>query len=153
MTYDFHSVCVSCRGIDCDLEHRCDECANIDDDAMTVYVRRRRLLLQKQHSKSKRKDPLLCASAVANPVIVNNPPSSVELPPVSLDPPSVLEDFQSTVDAKLAVLKNEMSEQFRSFFDEFNKQLEVKFSSINRSLSQVRSTSSSDTVEQVVFSS
>ena len=78
--------------------------------------------------KSKRKDPLLLASA---DWIVGNPPSSIELSPTSLDPPLVSEDFQNTVDAKLAVLKNEMADQFRSFFDEFNKQLEVKFSSVN----------------------
>ena len=46
LTFDFHSVCVSSRGMDCDFEHRCDKCANIDDDAMTVYVRHRRSLLQ-----------------------------------------------------------------------------------------------------------
>ena len=46
LTYDFHSICVSRRSMDCDFEHRCDECANTDDDAMTVYIRHRRSLLQ-----------------------------------------------------------------------------------------------------------
>ena len=100
LTYDFHSVCVSCRGIDCDFEHRCDECANIADDDMTVYVRHRRSLLSEQHSKSKQKDLLL--SAVDDPMIVGDPDSCVELPPVLLEPHSVPEDFQSTGDAKLS---------------------------------------------------
>ena len=58
LTYDFHSSCICCCGIDCDFDSRCEECANIDDDAMTVYIRHRRSLLSKQRSKSKRKDPL-----------------------------------------------------------------------------------------------
>ena len=41
---------------------------------------------------------------------------------------------------------------FHSFFDEFSKQLDVKFSSGNQSISQVRSISSHN-IEQVVFPS
>ena len=94
----------------------------------------------------------MSASVVDDLVIVSGPPSSVELTPVSLDPLSVSEDFHSTVDAKLAVLKSEMTDQFCSFFDEFHKQLDVKFSSINQFIRQVRLTSSSN-IEQVVFPS
>ena len=144
LTYDFHSICVNYHGIDCDFDHRCEECADIADDVMTDYV--------KQRYKSKSKDPLLSASSVDGLVIVSNPPSSVELLPGSLDPPSVSEDIQSKVNAKLSIVKNEMTNQFRSFFDELAR-VEVKFSSINQKLSQVISSSSHDVVEQNVFTS
>ena len=97
MTYAFHSSCVSCHSVDCDFENHCEECANIDDEALSVYVRHRRLLLSKQRSKSKRKDLLLSASAIDNPVIVSDPPSSVELPLVSLDLSSVADEIKGTV--------------------------------------------------------
>ena len=77
LTYDFYYICVVAVAMDCVFEHRCDKCANIDVDTMTVYVRDMRSLLQKQHSKSKRKDPLLSASVVDDSVIVADPPSSV----------------------------------------------------------------------------
>ena len=91
---DFHSICVNCQGIEWDFDHRCDECADVADDVMNNYVKHRRSLKPKHRYKSKRKDPLLSASAVDDPVIVSNPPSSVELLPVSLDPQSVLKDNQ-----------------------------------------------------------
>ena len=36
LTYDFHSTCISCRGIYSGFDNRCEECANVDNDAMTV---------------------------------------------------------------------------------------------------------------------
>ena len=86
LSYDFHSICVNCCSIDCDFDCRCDECADIADDVMTNYVKHRRSLTSKQRYKSKSKDPFLSASAVDDLVIVSDPPSSVELPSVSLDP-------------------------------------------------------------------
>ena len=133
LTYDFHFVCVNCRSVDCDFDFRYDECADIADDFMTNYVKHKRSLMSKQQSK----DPLLSASAVDDPVIVSVPPSSIDLPPVSLDPPLVSEDIESKVSAKFSIVKNEMTDHFRSFFDEFSKSLEVKFSSRNQKLSQV----------------
>ena len=59
LTYDFHSICVNCCGIDSDIDHRCDECADIADDIMTNYVKHKRSLKSKQRYKSKSKDPLL----------------------------------------------------------------------------------------------
>ena len=122
LTFDFHSSCISCHGIHCDFDNRCEECANIDDNTMTVYVRRRRSLLAKQRSKSKRKDPLLLAAAIDSPLIVGDSPSSVEVPPLSLNFPSVTDEIHSTVDAKFSVFKDEIQQHFRLFFVQFNEQ-------------------------------
>ena len=35
----FHSVCIDCRGIDCDIDTRCIECTDVNDTLMTVYVK------------------------------------------------------------------------------------------------------------------
>ena len=59
LTYDFHSVCVNCRSIDCDFDHRCDDCADTAGDIMTNYIKYRRSLKSKQWYKSKSEDPLL----------------------------------------------------------------------------------------------
>ena len=38
LKFDFYSVCYDHRGIDCDLEILCVECADISDVAMSDYV-------------------------------------------------------------------------------------------------------------------
>ena len=35
LQHDFHSVCIVCRGVDCDTDHRCPECNDISDLLMT----------------------------------------------------------------------------------------------------------------------
>ena len=37
ITYDFNSVCINCRGIDCDFDNRHGECTDIADDIMTTW--------------------------------------------------------------------------------------------------------------------
>ena len=37
ITRDFHSVCIECRGVNCDIDNRCIECTDVDDNAMTEY--------------------------------------------------------------------------------------------------------------------
>ena len=69
-------------------------CANIDDGALSAYVRHGRSLLSKQHSKNNRKDPLLSAAAIDDLVIVGDP-SSVVLPLVLLNLPSVAPEINS----------------------------------------------------------
>ena len=94
LTYDFHSVCVNCRSVECDYDNRCDECTDIADDVMTTYGKHCRSLKPKQRYKSKSKDPLLSASAINDPVIISNPPSSVDVLSVPVNVPSV-EDIDS----------------------------------------------------------
>ena len=54
---DKHSVCVSCRGVDCTFEKRCDECFSWDEEVKTKYVKHRKSLLSKSRSRSKDKRP------------------------------------------------------------------------------------------------
>ena len=49
--YDFHTVCVLCRGMVCDLTIRCIECLDIDDDKMSLYLSHKISLKKKLESK------------------------------------------------------------------------------------------------------
>ena len=47
LTYDKHTICVSCRDVVCSVEVRCNECREWSTDAMAEYVRHKRLLVSK----------------------------------------------------------------------------------------------------------
>ena len=89
LTKDFHFICVECRGIDCNLTDRCDECIDIDASVINNYLEHCKQLLAKQKYKCKCKDPLLSESVIDDQSIISDAPSSVDLPPVSLDVASV----------------------------------------------------------------
>ena len=36
LTSDFHSVCIVCRGVDCDIDRRCIECTDVNNNVMTM---------------------------------------------------------------------------------------------------------------------
>ena len=40
-TFDRHTICVSCRGSDCDIDHRCEECMEWLEDEVLLYVKHR----------------------------------------------------------------------------------------------------------------
>ena len=107
LTCDSQSICINCCGIDYDFENRCKEIADISDDILTNYVKHRKQLKAKQRYKSKSKDPLLSASAIDDPAIVSNVPSSVDVLLVSVDVPSV-DSSHGKVDAKLSLMENEI---------------------------------------------
>ena len=52
---DFHTVCVRCRGVDCDLTIRCIECTDVASDKMSEYVTHKLSLKKKLESKYKLK--------------------------------------------------------------------------------------------------
>ena len=47
LPHDKHTVCVSCRDVDCSVAVRCDECREWFTDAMNDYVRHKRSLISK----------------------------------------------------------------------------------------------------------
>ena len=55
-TYDCHTICVSCRGSNCDIDHRCEECTEWPEDEVLLYVKHRRTLKSKR-SKPKTQAP------------------------------------------------------------------------------------------------
>ena len=72
LPHDKHTVCVSCRDVDCSVAVRCDECREGSTDAMNDYVHLKRSLI------SKSRKPKVTTPLVSTPSVT---PS--ESPPVS----------------------------------------------------------------------
>ena len=56
-TADRHTLCVNCRGFDCDIETRCEECLEWPEEEVRLYVKYRKSLKSKDSSKSKPSAP------------------------------------------------------------------------------------------------
>ena len=83
-TADRHTVCVVCRGYDCNLETRCEECIEWpDDEEVRLYAKMRKSLKLKGSSKHRLKPS-------ASP-----PPPAASIPPSQ---PHALVDMQIQVD-------------------------------------------------------
>ena len=82
-TADRHTVCVVCRGYDCNLETRCEECIEWPDKEVRLYAKMRKSLKSKGSSKHRRKPS-------ASP-----PPPAASIPPSQ---PHTLVDMQTQVD-------------------------------------------------------
>ena len=54
-TSDRHTVCVVCRGFDCSLDSRCEECIEWPDEEDKLYAKLRKSLKSKDRSKSRSK--------------------------------------------------------------------------------------------------
>ena len=50
---DFYTICVECRGVDCDIDARCIECTDVDNAFMSDYIRYKLSLRRKLKSKRK----------------------------------------------------------------------------------------------------
>ena len=57
-TADRHTLCVSCRGFDCDIDTRCEECMEWPEEEVRLYAKYRKSLKSKTSSKSKSSAPL-----------------------------------------------------------------------------------------------
>ena len=82
-TADRHTVCVVCRGYDCNLETRCEECIEWPDEEVRLYAKMRKSLKSKGSSKHRPKP-----SASPPPLAASIPPSQ----------PHALVDMQTQVD-------------------------------------------------------
>ena len=129
ITKNFCSICIDCKGIDCDIDNRCNECVNIETNIMTDYIRHKSRLKSKLKYRRKVKEPLLSESVIDDPSVVRDVPSSIDVLSASLDVPSVNFPFSDTnkrVNSKLSEVKDELSGQIHSFFDNFTRHMDVK---------------------------
>ena len=83
-TADRHTVCVVCRGYDCNLETRCEECIEWPDEEVRLYAKMSKSLKSKGSSKH-------CPKPSAS-----SPPPAASMPPSQ---PHALVDMQTQVDA------------------------------------------------------
>ena len=83
-TADRHTVCVVCRGYDCNLETRCEECIEWLDKEVRLYAKMRKSIKSKGSSKHRPKPS------------ASSPPPAASMPPSQ---PHALVDMQTQVDA------------------------------------------------------
>ena len=105
-TADRHTICINCRGFDCDLDNRCEECLEWSEEEVMKYAKYRKSLKSKD-SSSKPK-----TSAPPPP-----PDNSRHSPQ-----PAPRDDIQSQVDS-LNITVNSLSESLSLRLDQFMQQL------------------------------
>ena len=54
---DRHTLCVSCRGFDCDLNNRCEECLEWSEEEVLKYAKYRKSLKSRESSSRKTSIP------------------------------------------------------------------------------------------------
>ena len=104
-TADRHSLCINCRGFDCDINTRCEECLEWPEEEVKLYAKYRKSLKSKDSS--------------------SKPKTTVPPPPADsrcFPQPAPHADIQSQVDS-LSVTVNSLTESLSLRLDNFMNQL------------------------------
>ena len=119
---DRHTVCVSCRGFDCDVDCRCDECLEWSEEEIIKYAKYRKSL--KSWDSSSRKPAVPTLPLTTSGPSPQPPPQPAPLPaqqpaPLPAQPPpprpAQRDDLQSQMDS--------LSGNFQSLSDTLTAQL------------------------------
>ena len=119
-TADRHTVCVVCRGFDCSLDSRCEECIEWPDEEVCLYAKLCKSLKLKDHSKHKSKP------SASSPPLADSVPSSQ---------PDVLAMMQTQVDSLNSIV-NSLAESLSARLDALTASLVPP--SVPQSSSQTR---------------
>ena len=125
---DRHTICVSCRGFDCDIDCRCDECLEWSEEEILKYAKYRKSLKSRESSSHKTALP-------TPPQTTSGPsPQPTRLPaqqpaPLPAQPPAPRteqrDDLQSQVDSlsfNFQSLSETLTSQLRDFMNMFSSQ-------------------------------
>ena len=133
---DRHTICVQCRGFDCDVNARCEECLEWSEDEIAKYAKYRKSLKSRESSSRKTSlpPPPLTTSGPSSQPSPHPAPQPAPLPaqqPAPLPahpsaPPSATRDhLQSQMDslaANFVALSESLSSQLSSFLSSFDSQ-------------------------------
>ena len=129
---DRHTICVSCRGFDCDLNSRCDECLEWSEEEVLKYAKYRKSLKSRESSSRKTSiptPPLTTSGPSPQP-----PPQPTPLPVQQTAPlpaqqpaprPAQRDDIQSQVDSlsfNFQSLSETLTSQLNEFMNMFRSQ-------------------------------
>ena len=129
---DRHTICVSCRGFDCDINSCCDECLEWSEEEVLKYAKYRKSL--KSRESSSRKTALPAPPLTTSGPPPQPPPQPAPLPaqqpaPLPVQPPAPRnaqrDDLQSQVDSlsfSFQSLSETLTSQLRDFMDMFSSQ-------------------------------
>ena len=108
LSLDRHLFCVKCRGADCDLNTRCDECLSWTKEEMEGYIKLRKSLTSKNRkSKSSSKS--------------SSSPLRSTAPEIDLDSrlATQLDTVNKSMDRKLEDMSLALMSRFSAMFDQF----------------------------------
>ena len=116
---DRHTVCITCRGFDCDINNRCEECLEWSEDDIVAYAKYRKSLKSRESSSSKQKSKI-----PLTPLTPSRPsPQPAPLPTQQPAPrPSQHNDLQSQMDSlhsNFASLSNSLTSHLTDFMSQF----------------------------------
>ena len=66
-THDYHALCVTCRGYQCDFNNCCDECQSLTDKDFQTCLKHQTSLKRKSLSKQRARARAADAASVVNP--------------------------------------------------------------------------------------
>ena len=125
---DRHAVCVSCRGFDCDVDCRCDECLGWSEEEIIKYAKYRKSL--KSRESSSRNTTIPTPPLPTSGPSPQPPPLPAQQPaPLPAQPPAPRpaqrNDIQSQVDSltsNFQSLSETLTSQLRDFMLMFGSQ-------------------------------
>ena len=117
---DRHTLCVSCRGFDCDLNNRCEECLEWSEEEVVKYAKYRKPLKSRESSSRKTSIP-------TPPLTTSGPsPQPAQQPaPQPAPHPAQRDDIQSQVDSlsfNFQSLSETLTSQLNDFMSRFLSQ-------------------------------
>ena len=116
---DRHTLCIACRGFDCDLNNRCEECLEWSEDEVIKYAKYRKSLNSRESSsraKTTVSTPPLTPSGYSPQPAPQAAPLPAPQPALRPAPrPSQRDDIQSQVDS--------LASNFKSLSDNLTSQL------------------------------
>ena len=113
-TADRHTICVSCRGFDCNIDTRCEECIDWPEEEVRLYTTMHKSLKTKDSSRRRDKTPAPSPPPPATSV-PSSQPDTLTLMQSQVDSlhamvNSLLETFLSRVDALQASIGSSLPE-------------------------------------------
>ena len=110
---DRHSICTKCRGADCCMDCRCDECLSWSVEEMEAYVKLRKSLASK--SKSKKSSGSIKSPSASGPSAPN-----VDFHDIILAHFDVFsQDVDNIIASRSSSIMNRLDELFISIGDRF----------------------------------
>ena len=121
---DRHTICVSCRGFDCDLNNRCEECLEWSEEEVVKYAKYHKSLKSRELSSRK--------TSMPTPPLTTSGPSPQPAPHPAQQPapqpaprPAQRDDIQSQVDSlsfNFQSLSETLTSQLNDFMNRFLSQ-------------------------------
>ena len=122
---DRHTVCITCRGFDCDINNCCEECLEWSEDDIVAYAKYRKSLKSRE-SSSKQRSKIPLSPLIPSRLSPQPAPLPAQQPALRLAQPaprpSQRDDLQSQMDSlqnNFASLSNTLTSQLSDFMSQF----------------------------------